>query len=309
MRKIVQSSPIWVAGEVLMDIFPDREVVGGGPANTARALGRLGQETEFIGGLSSDGYGVKARAELVSAGVGIGLSLQGDKPTCTAHVRPREDGTVEFRFTIDGTITFDFDSSWLPDPYKYKPKLLHVGTLGTLIEPGATALYEWANCTADFAPIIFDPNIRPLVLGDKARYRAVVEKWVAISSVVKLSEEDLVWLYATDEVESVIRRWIEHGVQLVILTKGALGIEAFTNNEHSSVPAHPLQFVDGVGAGDTVGAVFSEAVIQNGINNLRGDLLREVLRCASVAAAITCSRPGAQPPTKFELTTELEKSE
>ena len=309
MRETGKHRPIWVAGEILIDILPDQEVVGGGPANAARALARMGSHTEFIGGLSTDARGIRARTALINDGVGINHTLTGNKPTCTAQVGPREDGTVEFKFKFDGTITFDYDVSWLPDPYKYQPTLLHIGSLGTLVEPGATALYNWAKQTADFAPIFFDPNVRPLVIKDAAKYRADVEKWVDISSVVKLSDEDLVWLYGIDKIESVISRWIENGLQLVVLTKGSQGIEAFTADEHISVPIYELPFVDGVGAGDTVGAVFANAVVKNGITNLRGNLLSETLRCASVAAAITCSRPGAQPPTRFELATELEKSE
>ncbi|NCV43147.1 MAG: carbohydrate kinase, partial [Actinobacteria bacterium] len=117
---------IWVCGEVLIDILPTGPVVGGGPANTAKALARLGYEVDFIDGISTDAYGVSARKELSRDGVGLGLSLTSDKPTCTATVTLDPQGSASYEFLIDGTATFDFHSSWLPDPERLKPSVLHI---------------------------------------------------------------------------------------------------------------------------------------------------------------------------------------
>ena len=152
---------IWVCGEVLIDILPTGPVVGGGPANTAKALARLGHDVYFIDGISSDAYGQVARTELLRDGVNLDLALVSDKPTCTASVTLDAAGGASYEFLIDGTATFDFAPSWLPDPYRFQPKVLHIGTLVTVIEPGASALYDWAMQVAEFAPIVFDPNIRP----------------------------------------------------------------------------------------------------------------------------------------------------
>jgi fructokinase len=116
-------------------------------------------------------------------------------PTCQAIVSLDEKGSASYEFIIDGTATFDFQREWLPDPYKHKPTLLHIGTLVTAIEPAASVLFDWALEVSELAPIVFDPNIRPAVISDRAAYRAQVEKWVSISSVIKVSEDDLSWLY------------------------------------------------------------------------------------------------------------------
>ena len=178
---------IWVCGEVLIDILPTGPVVGGGPANTAKALARLGHEVDFIDGISTDAFGVSARKELERDGVGLSLSLSSDKPTCTATVTLDSHGSASYEFLIDGTATFDFAHSWLPDPERLKPSVLHIGTLVTIVEPASTILHEWAVKTAEFAPIVFDPNVRSSVVGDRDKYRAAVEKWVGISSVITVS--------------------------------------------------------------------------------------------------------------------------
>jgi fructokinase len=292
---------IWVCGEVLIDILPSGPVVGGGPANTAKALARLGHDVHFIDGISSDGYGVSARAELLADGVNLDLALASDKPTCTATVTLDDAGGASYEFLIDGTATFDFNSSWLPDPYRYQPQVLHIGTLVTVIEPGASALYDWAMAVAELAPIVFDPNIRPSVMPDRDLYEAAVEKWAALSAVIKVSDDDLAWLFPNQSIDDVANRWINDGVFLVVVTRGANGLVGYTAEGRVEVPGVKVDVVDTVGAGDTVGAIVVEAMLTHGLVELRGDLLRGVLTRAAAAAAITCSRKGAQPPYKHEL--------
>ena len=294
---------IWVCGEVLIDILPTGPVVGGGPANTAKALARLGHDVHFIDGISSDAYGQAARAELLRDGVNLDLALASDKPTCTATVTLDAAGGASYEFLIDGTATFDFHSSWLPDPYRFQPQVLHIGTLVTVIEPGASALYDWAMQVAEFAPIVFDPNIRPSVQPDRDLYEAAVEKWAALSAVIKVSDDDLAWLFPEVSIDEVANRWINDGVFVVVVTRGANGIVGYTEDGRVEVPGMKVDVVDTVGAGDTVGAIVVEAMIEHGLIELRGDRLHEVLSRAAHAAAITCSRPGAQPPYKHELPT------
>jgi fructokinase len=294
---------IWVCGEVLIDILPTGPVVGGGPANTAKALARLGHDVHFIDGISSDAYGQSARAELLHDGVNLDLALASDKPTCTATVTLDAAGGASYEFLIDGTATFDFASSWLPDPYRYQPQVLHIGTLVTMIEPGASALYDWAMQVAELAPIVFDPNIRPSVQPDRDLYEAAVEKWAALSAVIKVSEDDLAWLFPGQSIEDVANRWINDGAFLVVVTQGANGLMGYTSDGRVEVPGIKVDVVDTVGAGDTVGAIVVEAMLTHGLIELRGDLLRSVLARAAAAAAITCSRKGAQPPYKHELPT------
>ena len=292
---------IWVCGEVLIDILPSGPVVGGGPANTAKALARLGHDVHFIDGISSDEFGQSARSELLNDGVNLDLALASDKPTCTATVTLDAAGGASYEFLIDGTATFDFNASWLPDPYRYQPQVLHIGTLVTVIEPGASALYDWAMQVAELAPIVFDPNIRPSVQPDRDLYEAAVEKWAALSAVIKVSDDDLAWLFPGQAIEDVANRWINDGAFLVVVTQGANGLMGYTSDGRVEVPGVKVDVVDTVGAGDTVGAIVVEAMLAHGLVELRGDLLRGVLTRAAAAAAITCSRKGAQPPYKHEL--------
>ena len=297
---------IWVCGEVLIDLIPDNGServphVGGGPANTAKALARLGHEVYFIDGISSDKYGQMSRQELLDDEVKLDLALNSDKPTCLAIVSLNENGGASYEFEIDGTATFDFSASWLPDPSRYKPSVLHIGTLVTVIQPGADVLYDWAMQVAEFAPIVFDPNVRSVVMNDRDKYLAAVERWVAISSVVKVSDDDMAWLYPGQQYADVAKRWISDGAALVVVTRGADGLVGFTADGVVEVPGVKVDVADTVGAGDTVGAIVVEAMIEKGILNLTGDNLKAVLHRAAIAAGITCSRKGAQPPYKHEL--------
>ena len=291
---------------MLIDLIPGADGVrvahvGGGPANTAKALARLGHDVQFIDGISTDEYGVAARKELLDDEVKLDLALTSDKPTCLAIVSLDANGGASYEFKIDGTATFDFDLKWLPDPSRYKPQVLHIGTLVTVIQPGAVVLFDWAMQVAVFAPIVFDPYIRPSVMGDHDLYEAAVEKWAALSSVIKVSDDDMAWLYPGQKYEDVAQRWINDGAALVVVTRGSQGIIGITAEGSVEVDGAKITVADTVGAGDTVGAIIVEAMIEKGILALTGDVLKAVLHRAAVAAGITCSRKGAQPPYKHEL--------
>jgi len=299
------SDQVWVVGEVLIDLIPDRDqylaIVGGGPANTAKALAKIGVKTYFIDGISNDEYGQMAKAELLSANVLLDYAQYSNKPTCTAKVTLSSLGSASYEFVIEGTATFDFSVSWLPNPQSLKPSILHIGTLATVIEPGASVLFKWAQIVAQVAPIVFDPNIRPAVLGNRDEYVKKVEKWVAISSAVKVSDEDLKWLYSGKSIDEIVSKWLEVGVQIVVVTLGNKGITAYRKNEQISVDAVKVVVADTVGAGDTVGAVLVEAIVNNGLDRLTGEVLKTMLNRAVKAAAITVSRTGANPPSKEEI--------
>ena len=301
------SKEIWVCGEVLIDLIPQAgksdkaAIVGGGPANTAKALAKLGFDSCFIDGISTDAFGQKSKAELLADGVDLKYAHFSDKPTCTADVSLDSNGSASYVFSIDGTATFDFTHDWLPDPLKIKPALLHIGTLVTIIEPAASILHEWASTVADVAPIVFDPNIRPSVQPDHDLYEAAVAKWAAISSVIKVSDDDLAWLFPGQNPLDIAESWIADGAALVVITRGAHGLMGVTSEGVTEVPGVKVDVVDTVGAGDTVGAIIVEAIVEHGLASLHSQLLTDVLHRAAKAAAITCSRAGANPPTKEEV--------
>jgi fructokinase len=298
------SAPMWVCGEVLVDLLPSSDggervaVIGGGPANTAKALARLGHQVEFIDGISTDHYGKSAQEELRKDGVGLSLSKIIDKPTCQAIVSLDENSSARYEFLIEETATFDFSRSWLPEGF---PSVLHIGTLATVIQPGASELFEWAKKISERVPIVFDPNVRPAVLSESAEYRRVVEKWVGISSVVKVSEDDIAWLYPAKSEEDVAREWLALGAELVVVTRGADGMVGITKSDVISVPGVAVSVIDTVGAGDTVGAISVEGVVKYGVSGLTGERLKSVLQRAAKAASITVARQGAQPPFSHEL--------
>jgi fructokinase len=296
---------VWVCGEVLIDLIPDgterKAVVGGGPANTAKALAKLGIANQFIDGISTDKYGQMALKQLHKDGVLLDFVKFSDKPTCLAIVSLNSQGGATYEFVIEGTATFDFSHSWLPDASIRKPSLLHIGTLVTAIEPTASVLFEWASRVAKVAPVVFDPNIRPAVMDNRIEYVKQVERWVGISSAVKVSDDDIYWLYPGEDIDDVTKRWLAMGPVLVVVTFGDKGLAGYRKNEKISVEAKKVVVADTVGAGDTVGAILVEAIIEDGLEKLVKDRLASMLDRAAKAAAITVSRSGALPPGKDEI--------
>ena len=296
---------VWVVGEVLIDLIREgadrKPIVGGGPANTAKALAKLGVDTQLIDGISFDEYGQKVKGELVRAGVKLDYVKYSDKQTCLAIVSISDLGSATYEFVIENTATFDFTHDWLPNPHTVRPSLLHVGTLASVIEPGASVLFEWAQSVAKVAPIVFDPNVRPAVISDREQYLAQVERWVVISSTVKVSEEDIKWLYPSLEIVQVVNNLLTKGPSLIVVTYGDKGLTGYRKGEVVSVEAVKVKVADTVGAGDTVGAILVEAIVKDGLATLTGSRLETMLKRAAKAAAITVSRVGANPPTSEEL--------
>jgi fructokinase len=287
-----------VVGEALIDLIPDitgkrLPRVGGGPANTSKAVARLGYEISFIGGISSDEYGRAIELELISSGVDLSLAYRGNESTALAIATLDASGAANYEFDLGGTASFAFHVSWLPQG---EADVIHVGSVATILEPGASELLQWAKSKK--TPIIFDPNVRPWIESDRDRYRSSVERWIDIASVVKLSEDDLDWLYGN---ESVVHTWLERGVSVVVVTRADKGMTAIGNGFSVDAPAVPVTVVDTVGAGDTIGAVLVEGLLKYGLSNLNGGSLSTVLERAAKAAAITCSRAGANPPWREEL--------
>jgi len=298
-------SQAWVIGEVLIDLIPDgserKPIVGGGPANTAKALAKIGIDTQFIDGISTDDYGQMAKDELIASGVKIDYVKYSDKPTCLAIISLSDAGSASYEFVIKNTATFDFTPDWLPNPQTERPSLLHIGTLATVIEPGASVLFDWAQSVAKVAPIVFDPNIRPAVISDRKQYLAQVERWVSISSAVKVSDEDIKWLYPSLEIDQVVNNWLAKGPSLIVVTYGDKGLAGYRTGEKVSIDAVKVAVSDTVGAGDTVGAILVEAIVKDGLSSLSGVRLEKMLKRAAKAAAVTVSRSGANPPTPKEI--------
>ena len=278
-----------------MDLIPVNgervPMVGGGPANTAKAVARLGYTAQFIGGISSDEFGSAIEEELQRSGVDLSLVLRGDLPTALAIATIDSHGLAKYDFELDGTTSFAFNSSWLPSG---EPDVIHIGSVATMLQPGASELLKWVEEKS--APIVFDPNVRPSIQGDKGLYRAAIERWIGVSTIVKLSEDDLNWLYGD---ESIVSSWLESGPELVIVTRAEKGLTAYGKGFSLGVPALKVDVVDTVGAGDTIGAVVVEGVLIHGANALRGEVLQDVLERAARAASSSRASARRRPTAPF----------
>jgi fructokinase len=302
---------IVVAGEALVDLIEAAGgadaltvVPGGGPYNAARTLARLGAPVAFLGRLSTDAFGEQLRAALVLDGVDVSLTVATADPTTLAVARLADDGSATYTFYLAGTSA----TGLVPDDIPVLPRdveALHVGTLGLLVEPTAATVEALVSAQPREVLVLLDPNCRPAVPVDHAAYRARLERVLARADVVKVSREDLDYLFpeAADPVEAA-RTWLHAGPTVVLLTDGAAGVVVLTADGDTRVPAPDVVVVDTVGAGDAFGGGFLAAWTAQGLD--RGDLRRtaEVVRCVSAAvavAAVTCMRRGADPPLLGEL--------
>ncbi len=299
---------IVVGGEALVDLVEDgdrlRPVPGGGPFNTAIALGRLGVPVSFLATLSRDAYGNLLAGLLDDAGVDTSLVRRSDAPTPLAIVHRGADGANAYTFYLTGTAVTDLPPDALP-PLPDDAIALHVGTLGLAVDPPAAAFEALLLREAGRRTIVLDPNVRPPVFGDQGAYRERFERLAARATVVKLSDGDAAWIYPGLEATDALERVLALGPQLVAVTLGPEGAIAATRGARASVGAVPVEVVDTVGAGDVFGAALLATLVERdalrpGATLDAGDL-EDALTFAATAAAITCTRTGAVPPSRAEL--------
>ncbi|MEV7615430.1 carbohydrate kinase [Streptomyces sp. NPDC089799] len=289
---------IVVGGEALIDLVPaDRPAgallprPGGGPYNTALALGRLGAKAAFCSRVSTDGFGETLLSGLRAAGVDLSLVQRGPEPTTLAVPSLGPDGSAAYGFYTQGTADRLFA---LPGELPAGTRALALGTCSLVLEPGASA-YEalLRRESAHGLLTLLDPNIRPALIADPEAYRSRFRSWLPYVSVLKLSEEDAAWLGGRPE------DWLSAGASAVVLTRGAAGLTVRTAaGEEHSVPAERVRVADTIGAGDTVNAALLHRLAETGTDLADWPA---ALSYAARAAALTCTRAGAQPPFAHEL--------
>ena len=311
---------IVVAGEALVDLVPMAGQdgsglaplsprLGGGPYNVAITIGRLGAPVRFLSRLSTDVFGDALVDRLRNARVDTSLLQRGQEPTSLAVVGLAEDGSARYGFYVEGTADrLVHDPGELPSA----TTAVSFGTLSLALEPGASvyeALLRRASekglCTA------LDPNIRPALIPDADAYRARFSSWLPSVSLLKLSAEDASWLTGQDDerdILPILQQWQGFGPAVIVLTRGALGLAVLTGNgSFLTVPAAPARVVDTIGAGDTIqGALLAWLFERHALNkpslaDLSDTDWQKALNFAAAAAAITVSRPGAEPPFRSEL--------
>ncbi|MFD7131505.1 carbohydrate kinase [Streptomyces sp. NPDC059894] len=299
---------IVVAGESLIDLVPQgtgalaplRPALGGGPYNTAVALGRLGSPTAFCSRASSDAFGEALLAGLREAGVDVSAMTRGPEPTTLAVATIDGSGSAAYSFYVEGTADRLFTA---PVTLPAGTRAVSFGTCSLVLEPGASAYEELMRTAA--AQGLFtalDPNIRPGLIPDADAYRARFKSWLPSVSLLKLSEEDARWLGGTP------REWLSAGPAAVVITHGGDGLTAFTRDGAVyPVPGEEVDVVDTIGAGDTVNAALlhglsaRDALSPAALARLGREGWERLLRFAARAAAVTCSRAGAEPPYAAEV--------
>jgi fructokinase len=305
---------IVVAGEALMDMVPGPDGVlrahpGGGPFNLARTVARLEEPVAYLGRISSDRHGVVLREQLAADGVRLDAIVPTDDPTTVAIVELDADGVASYRFEIEGTSAPGLTPEQALGTLPSGVEILHVGTLGLVLEPVGTALEAVVEALAGTALVAVDPNCRPQATPDKTAYRQRIARVVRRSDLVKVSDDDLAFLDPGRLPLDAARRMLDEGPSLVLLTRGAAGALVLTADAELHVPAPSVEVVDTVGAGDAFGGAFLAWWRGHGLGPAdltRLDEAEDATRFACAAAAMTCERAGAVPPRRAELAAWLE---
>lgn len=308
-------------GDSLFDLFVDQDTaagatarvalaggIGGSPLNVASGLARLGHASAYYTGLSSDLFGERQRAWFARENIDVSLCPSTDRNTTLAVVELDEGGAARYVFYKDGTadtgLTLDDLPASLPDDVR----VLHFGSYSTAAQPSGAALEAFATRESSRRIVSYDPNLRLSVEPDIERWRALFGTFADAAAFVKASDEDIDALYGADAEERFVADCLSRGVQVACITRGPDGASAFDADGHSAHSAGvPIQVVDTVGAGDTFQATALHWLGEHGHigdgARLQGRVdLDGLLSLALKAAAITCTRRGADLPTRAELT-------
>ncbi|WP_354638845.1 carbohydrate kinase family protein [Kitasatospora camelliae] len=308
---------VTVLGECVADAFtdgtrgPDGELglrvhPGGGPANTAVALARLGTPTRFLGRLSGDVFGRLFRAHLAESGVDLSGCVPAAEPSTLAVADLDGDGQAVYSFHAEGTADWQWSTPELAAEPAGRPACVHTGSLALVRHPGGTAIEEFLARASAEATVSIDPNVRPLLV-DPAVYRERLDRWCALADLLRLSEDDLARLLPGTAPEAACDRWHAAGARLVVITLGARGALASLDGHRITVPAAPVPVLaDTVGAGDafTAGLLHHLGTLDRlggRLDALTPDDLAAACRFAARTAALTCASPGANPPWAHQL--------
>ena len=300
---------IAVAGEALIDLIGDdaglRPYPGGGPFNTAVALGHLQVPVAFLGRLSKDHFGQLLDDRLASSGVDRRRVLRSDAPTPLAVVHATSD-QHSFSFYLAGTAYADVTLADLP-PLGAEVVALVVGTLALATDPPAATFEALIEQESSRRLVVIDPNIRPAACGDREVYVRRFESWCERAHVVKLSEDDAAWLYPGGAPEAVVESVLSRGTRLVLLTLGARGALARNVTGSARVRSPAVHVIDTVGAGDAFNAGLlrwlwlADRLDAEAVGLLDDKELEHALVLATAVAALQCSHAGAMPPTLEEV--------
>jgi len=300
---------IVVAGEALIDLIlhPDDHLTvipGGGPFNTARTIGRLGVEVAFLGRLSTDRFGGILSAALLSDGVDLRWAVTTEAPSTLAVAELDGHGTASYRFHLAETSAPGLTLEQTLAVLRSEPRAIHVGTLGLVVDPMASALAAGIGRAGNATLVMVDPNCRPRVIPDRAAYLSRLRLVLARADVVKASADDLTYMAPEATPVDAARALLTDGPGVVLLTDGANPVTVLTRESTFELPVPRTEMVDTVGSGDAFGGAFLARWVERGLG--RADLadeaaLREAVALAIRVASLTCQRPGADPPHRSEV--------
>ena len=305
---------ILCCGEALIDMLPGRTAqgaeafsphCGGAVFNTAIALGRLGAPVSFFAGISTDFFGDQLRRALAESQVGLDHLRISDRPTTLAFVR-LTNGQASYAFFDENSAGRMLSEADLPVSDD-TIEALHFSCLSLVPEPCGSTYETLLRRECSRRVIMLDPNIRVSFIKDKPKHLQRMRRMMAMADIVKLSDEDLAWFGENGEHDEIASRWLAAGPKLVVITGGARGATGYTIRHKVEAAAPRVAVVDTVGAGDTFNAGLLAALREAGLLDKHGIAeidqarLHAALSTAARAAAVTCSRAGANPPWRNEL--------
>lgn len=303
---------VLVCGEALIDLIKQQDSSwqahnGGGPMNTAKALAQLELPTQFLGRVSKDNFGKGLLTELVSYNVGIKHVVAAAEPTSLAVVEVNSKGAASYSFYLNETSNFNWQRDELPmDVSQYQA--IHIGTLALVIAPGDAVLFNWIKNLLDTPLVMIDFNVRPSVISDSANYLAKLLPWLGQADILKVSNDDLDFLYPNQAWQEVAHKLLaEFKLSVIAVTLGSDGAALVTPNSVVFVNAPAIEVADTVGAGDTFSAALLHQLNNYGALNhqelgiLSHEQLQAALYFAVNAAALSCTKAGATPPSRAEV--------
>jgi len=308
---------ILCCGEALIDFVPIpgmrgyRPCPGGSIYNIAVGLGRLHVPVGYFGKVSTDFFGDLLMQYLEENGVATTYTIRAPGETLLAFVSLPDQSHQEpqYLFYAHDTVDRNLTPADLPSHFPETIEALQFGSISLVMEPGAASYEALMRRESGRRVLVFDPNVRPGLIADRTAYRERFEGWLKLVDLVKLSHADLAWLYPDTPVENLIAQWLKLGPSLCVLTLGDEGARGYTaHGGVASVPTAPVKVADTVGAGDAFLAATLAYLSQQGLlakrealRGLSASVLTDCLSYANRAAAINCSRPGANPPYKHEM--------
>ena len=305
-----------ICGEALYDLFTSTESnasdfhidarIGGSPFNVAIGLSRLGSDVALFTGISNDPLGRRLERTLESEGVDTSFLVKKQNPTSLALVTLNDKGVPHYSFYGHEAAERSVFQSDLPS-LPQSVTAIHFGSYSLVVEPSGSSMLRLARRYCDEKLIAYDPNLRLNIEPDLSRWHCRVEAFAKIADLIKVSDEDLELLFPRNQINSAIRRWGSYGVKLIVVTKGSGRIQVSFRGQMFEVSAQKVKVVDTVGAGDSFQAGLLYGLQQLGkatktaLADLSLDECRQIIDLAINAAAITCTRQGADLPRRSEL--------